>query len=372
MPVELYACGFNAYGQLNGTSVEKAPTDLLKPELVLSAKDIRVLYVGWADSLLEVDGQLLLRGAASCGGDTYIDSPTEDIVWRSAFGDHTGLKGLLSEDGDIYLFEQGPDGWPLLKLGEDETTFVSIAGNGKIDVVADSDLDNLGIIDQGDSFASFMDDDLWPSERFHLPTSPTSLVSNEISFTAVLPATSTTGPSVFSWGDPRYSSLGRLPDASKPASSPHPIDHLGGIEILKVSSGGYMTAALSSSHDLYIWGGRPGEEHHIKALPDVGSAEVALVDICGQDGEPKDIQDVAVGGGHILVLDEDGTVWGVGRNDNGQLGIDPQKSKFVDEWTQLELPCLTKEEPRTKRQARSVFCSPWSSFVFVDIPEDST
>lgn len=53
MPVALYACGFNAHGQLTGESIEDHPSDISRPQCLLTADSVRVIYAGWADTLCE-------------------------------------------------------------------------------------------------------------------------------------------------------------------------------------------------------------------------------------------------------------------------------------------------------------------------------
>lgn len=55
MPIELYACGFNAHGQLTGNDLHDEPQDVDGFQSVLKAKSIRVLFTGWSDTLCEQD-----------------------------------------------------------------------------------------------------------------------------------------------------------------------------------------------------------------------------------------------------------------------------------------------------------------------------
>lgn len=166
-------------------------------------------------------------------------------------------------------------------------------------------------------------------------------------------------PSIYTWGDARHNHLGRVITPNSLSATPQIVDHLGGIPIKKVSTGGWITAALSTSNDLYLWGGRPGEEHRIKALPDISrrpedNEEVKLVDIDGG----IDVLDVSVGAGHIVALTADGRVWTVGRGHNGQLGYGAKRT-YEEDWIEIDLH-LEKN-----KNVEAVYCGPCSSFLLV-------
>ncbi len=118
---------------------------------------------------------------------------------------------------------------------------------------------------------------------------------------------------------------------------------------------------------MYIWGGRPGEENRIKALPDVSrapedEAEVSLVNIDGG----LDVSDVAVGAGHVVVLTQDGRLWAVGRAENGQLACEQQEnSGFVEDWRRVEIPGAGVGG-RVER-VEGVHCGPCCSLVVVRV-----
>lgn len=96
--------------------------------------------------------------------------------------------------------------------------------------------------------------------------------------------------------------------------------------IQKVSSGGYVTAALTEGNDLYVWGGRPGQS---KLLEDLTGAPTP-VDINGED-----VLDVAVGVNHMIALNIERKLFVVGDGSNGQLGLD---EKQVAAWKEVTLP----------------------------------
>lgn len=160
---------------------------------------------------------------------------------------------------------------------------------------------------------------------------------------------------VYSWGDPRYSSLGRS-IAEAPAERPALVEALGGLTIKKIACGGWLNAALSEDGACYLWGtGTPGTDRTIRCLRDAGAGEVVLVELPNEDEEePLDVLDIAVGDNHVLLLAEGNRCFAAGDNKNGQLGLG-HTQPFVDDWTRLALGSY---------QVRSIVCGPKSTFAF--------
>ena len=142
---------------------------------------------------------------------------------------------------------------------------------------------------------------------------------------------------------------------SDPAESPGAIPSLGGIPIEKVAAGGWIGAAVSQDRDLYVWGGRAGEERKIKALPDLLDDEpVRLVDINGG----VDILDVGVGSGHVLALTAEGEVWAAGDGECGQLGTGGRR--FEEDWIRI------RGDWEDRGKVVGVGCGFWCSWIVVD------
>lgn len=172
----------------------------------------------------------------------------------------------------------------------------------------------------------------------------TSFLASTTSFTALAAAQPIT------WGDSRHSHLGRQPSSLTPASSPSAVLSLGGIPVRKIATGGWITAAVSSENDLYVWGGRPGEEEKIAALPTDGE-EVSLVDIDGG----VDVVDAAIGEKHILAVTGEGRLWATGDGKWGQLGTG--KRAFEEGWVHVT--------GLGGKKVLGVACGFWNSFVIV-------
>ena len=211
---------------------------------------------------------------------------------------------------------------------------------------------------QFDSWESFIKEPQ-ASTRHMLPASPIQLVAGENSFTALLSDSMMGRGLVYTWGDARHHHLGRRVDNElSSARIPTLVDHLGGIPVRKIASGGWITAAVSIFDDLYLWGGRPGEEQRITALPALLRSSddddddhhhhglVNLVNITNPDDddnastkESLNIVDVAVGQGHVVALSDDHRLWAIGRGHNGQLGRPLDGPLFfAPEWIPMELP----------------------------------
>ncbi|KIW06174.1 hypothetical protein, variant [Verruconis gallopava] len=138
---------------------------------------------------------------------------------------------------------------------------------------------------------------------------------------------------VFSWGDGRYSRcLGRVPDTQNRADEPSMISALGGIYVNKINGRGWMFGALSKEKALYIWGcDRPGTQFGLHELLDANDGDVRLLD----DDRFDDITDFAIGNGHIVIATDQGQIYAIGVNSNGQLGLGEKCAAFVSTWSKV-------------------------------------
>jgi len=113
------------------------------------------------------------------------------------------------------------------------------------------------------------------------------------------------------------------------ASDPCLIEDLSDLpmgKVEKISSGGYVSAAITSENDLYTWGGRPGQPKLLEQLESLPTP----VDLDG-----KDFLDVAVGNDHIIALTTDGKLFAAGAGRNGQLGMTVER---LEDWTEIDVP----------------------------------
>ncbi|KAH6656777.1 regulator of chromosome condensation 1/beta-lactamase-inhibitor protein II [Truncatella angustata] len=157
---------------------------------------------------------------------------------------------------------------------------------------------------------------------------------------------------VYTWGDSRYPAcLGRDTDETSPPSTPGLVADLVGLptgKITKIAAGGYLLMAVTEAHDLYAWGGHPGQPALIEGLSHNPSPVVV---------EENDVVDMAVGAHHAIILTEGRELFVIGENANGQLGL-PKEKKTVS-WTKVPFPL----EPGSS--IHSVACGPRNTFVIV-------
>jgi alpha-tubulin suppressor-like RCC1 family protein len=173
--------------------------------------------------------------------------------------------------------------------------------------------------------------------------------------------------------DPRYAKcLGRAYTGSTEFEA---LPYFSETCVKKISSGGYMSAAVSEDGELFLWGqANPGGGEQLAVLKEEGrEVETGIIVEEGQDEmvkclsvfiehEEASVYDVAVGHGHILVAAEvqrgGGTtrraVFGAGESGKGQLGL-PSKAGFVRNFE--ELPAFSDAK------VQQLVATAWSTFV---------
>ncbi len=358
------AAGFNAHGQLDPAT---KPTNIISFKQISCVKDYdpdiewtkhAVPAALWSSTLL-YDGNEITHLGTSGG---YPQSPVEWNIAPSEvsfFGDISGIKGFVSESGKLYSYLPHPsrqnepfkrhivntEGLPSPR--NVHVTHVAIAGNGKVCVAvhAAEDPENLELGRQSD------EDDVYEYPELKclfvgccvkninvFKEGVVDLAATSTSFVVL-----TSNHRVETFGDPRYPALlARTPQDRSHAETRSVVSALDGIPIRKVVAGSWMVAALSKENDLYVWGHAlpqsPAKKDHagvsklLNAVNENGEREdVHLVDIA----EGADVQDVAVGDEHIVVLTTDGRVWGLGSNEYGQLGLGEEVKGTAGEWVLL-------------------------------------
>ncbi|XP_043244131.1 RCC1 domain-containing protein 1-like [Amphibalanus amphitrite] len=122
---------------------------------------------------------------------------------------------------------------------------------------------------------------------------------------------------VFTFGGGSRGQLGTGELSS--SDMPQLVTALDGLAITQVCAGGWHTAALSSSGDVYTWGWNESGQLGLGDTVNV-AAEPALVDALPSD---VTVTQLACGSRHTLALLEDGSVMGWGWNGHGQLALPP-------------------------------------------------
>lgn len=181
--------------------------------------------------------------------------------------------------------------------------------------------------------------------------------------------------------DPRYPRCLGRPYTGEPLKF-QPVPYLSETRITKVTSGGYLTAAVSSDGELYLWGQMcPGSNGRLRVLEeraeptftdaDKGTMHTGISAEGEQDeyvkclevridGQEARVYDVAIGHGHLLVAAEVGSeqsgrrvVFAAGDNDRGQLGLE-SSSGCVNQFTEVAT---------LSGQSVQLIAAGWTSFV---------
>jgi alpha-tubulin suppressor-like RCC1 family protein len=119
-------------------------------------------------------------------------------------------------------------------------------------------------------------------------------------------------PSAFAWGDNELGQIGNGSRATVEFDSPLPVILPAAVKQVAASPDEFASAAVLATGKVEVWGSNAYGE----AGPDAPNPSLSPQVISGLTG----IIQVAVGGGHVLALDSDGTVWSWGNNTYGQLG----------------------------------------------------
>uniref|UniRef100_A0A8C6X763 HECT and RLD domain containing E3 ubiquitin protein ligase family member 6 n=1 Tax=Naja naja TaxID=35670 RepID=A0A8C6X763_NAJNA len=125
---------------------------------------------------------------------------------------------------------------------------------------------------------------------------------------------------VFSWGAGGFGQLGT--GKLKDSSTPKKIDALSMYNVIQVACGHYHSIALTKDGRVFSWGQNShGQLGLGKELP----SQATPCNISSLAGIP--LAQVAAGGAHSFVLSHSGVVYGWGRNNAHQLGLNQKTSK---------------------------------------------
>lgn len=354
---QLLATGLNAHGQLNKAHNGRDISTFAPITAPDKPGTARLLHASWSSTVLQIGSQVVSLGSDKRLNKEPSDAGDADLF--DGFGDHNGMLGCLDSAGRLWLVSNGqlqcqadPDGSPLIG-------HIALAGNGKVamtfkqapngrlcHILCFEDLDELKAWYTDPANVSYDAE----KQHFMMQGQPRQVIAGTGTFLLRME-----DGEVCSWGDPRYSSLGRS-IAEAPAERPTQVEALGGLKIKKIACGGWLNAVLSADGACYLWGaGTPGTDDAIKCLREAGAGEVALVELPDEAGkEPLDVVDVAVGDNHVVLLANNHRCFLAGENKNGQLGLGHFET-FVEDWTQLFLGDLT---------IQSVTCGPKSTYAF--------
>lgn len=100
-------------------------------------------------------------------------------------------------------------------------------------------------------------------------------------------------------------------------------------QVTAVVAGDYHVAALRTDGTLWMWGSNIDGQLGTGQATEVLQTQPVQVPLSGA------VLAVAAGTGHTVAILEDGSLWVWGRNDQGQLGLDPDTAALVPQPTQV-------------------------------------
>jgi hypothetical protein len=372
LKMELYTFGFNGCGQLQ----EGSTKNLLTPTRVLQAESIKVLCASWCDAVIAYKKPMESWRVQYSGHgltETQRAHLPQDIditkTSTQSKGDAINFFGTAMHDGVRGYYLRDPSNglkytFTIFSTESESEEGVPEIRPRLIDSRPGRDLVAICMGPAGEIFVSIEDedlatishskhiDDLWKalaSDFFDttIPSRPSlasfkadQLCANSTTVTAL-----SSNAVYTSTRDPRYPQcLGRPYDD---AESFQVVSYLSETRVIKIASGGYMTAAISDEGELFLWGQAcPGSAEELAVLKSdelddrqhiLKDTGISIEDEQDNfvkcltvriDGEAANVYDVAIGHGHILVAAEGASsgapkraMFAAGDNSKGQLGL---------------------------------------------------
>ncbi|KFH40749.1 X-linked retinitis pigmentosa GTPase regulator-like protein [Hapsidospora chrysogenum ATCC 11550] len=316
-PMKLYASGFNAWNQLvfDEEDIRDEPDDIRSFDVVLEGGDIELPISRLSYTLVTRDSKLLKAGCST---------PTDDQELNLArSGAENAQVEVPTTTGGCTAARSGP----LLRK------------------LADSEALRTGSTSHSWSWGAYG-------------------IKQIVAFDAGWVILYDEG-TVATLGDARFEDcLAREVTSKSPAEAPGEVPDLNslGEPIRIIAAGGYTAAAVTESGSLYAWGMEStGMHRRQQAIPGLSG----IPNYVEVDGD-KDVEDIAVGESHAIALTTDGSVYVIGGNENGQLGLGIGFNERVGSWTKVNLGVS-----KNHRVVR-VGAGPRSSFILVEIAHVKT
>ncbi|KAJ4369000.1 hypothetical protein N0V83_006082 [Neocucurbitaria cava] len=410
--MELWAFGFNSQSP-SAAKTKCHPTSAA----TLKAEAIKVLWSSWCDAVIanqDTTGSQVIEyrgtGLTTAQKNHIVhskdirDTLGKDETRISFFGSamHDGLRGyaISSEDDSATTNHIGVFATDLeLAEGLQEVQSHSIHGDHKIlDIQVTSGGEVLlSMTNRSTTEGQIVRVPSVAELRSHLAqhTSPDRIADPPLAcFAPTQWATNASSSTILdhdgkvytSTWDPRYSKCIGRPYEGTPSFEPVP--YLSETNITKVASGGYMTAAVSSDGELFLWGQScPGSQKELELLSGKETlshnGSEARPDRTGVwvegeqdefvkcltvyiDGEEATVYDIAVGHGHVLVAarvsGQDGgrkcALFAAGNDSRGQLGLN-RKGEFAENFGEV----VTLKG----KWIEQIVAGGWSSFVLTTV-----
>ncbi|KAK9240994.1 regulator of chromosome condensation 1/beta-lactamase-inhibitor protein II [Lipomyces kononenkoae] len=407
MPTWLYAIGLDIFSQLSGRSThlqnkpnpwdctrestEKdgrkkrriIPTNkignenenaseldgrMARPHCIAQGEyEAEVLWVGWSETLVRIDGRVELRGFSGYQTDDIKFLQLADgasIVGGFGWAD---VLGIVDSGGHIWRLTPGGTMTSILQIESE----LSAAFDNTVQCVAVTGTEQVAVLhDHGTSittFSSLVEFYAYPEtkknsstacsrKRFGRHQQVTCMHAGEAHFVAL-----DSGGQVYTWGANLHG-YGELLQPRRSVVEPVVVPALDGTPMREVATNGFLTACLSQdTKDVYVWGWTSSTR--IIGLPNAGDDVAGLID---QFDENEDliIEHVAVGNGFIVLASSDSQtcelcVWIAGGSDWTTIFGLPRSETFVKvngEWS----------GKRSDEYGLSVFCGNACIFVRLD------
>ena len=151
---------------------------------------------------------------------------------------------------------------------------------------------------------------------------------------------------------------------------------------VQVCAGGWHSAALSISGDVYVWGWNNHGQLGLDPA-EIGSVvnTPMLLDITKSNSDLQeaslnslmssfvDFKDVALGSRHSVLLDVDGDVWTFGWNKYGQCDPDLSHGDLKEQKETVVNWKPRKKDLKKNAKVMSVAAAPWTTICVVDDSE---
>ncbi|KAK9333746.1 regulator of chromosome condensation 1/beta-lactamase-inhibitor protein II [Lipomyces starkeyi] len=297
---------------------------LVRPRCIAQGEfQAEVLWVGWSETLLRIDGRVELRGFSA-----YETETTKLLQLSNGANVVTGfgwadLLGIVDSYGQIWRFKPGTRTTSILYVDKE----LSSAFDNTVECVTIAGTEHVAVLyDHGTSITTFssLPDFYAYSEtkkkewrvgsrkRFaqHQHLQFTCMRAGEVHFVAL-----DSGGQVYTWGANLH---GELLQPRGSVVRPRVVPALEGIPMRDVATNGFVTASLSQdTKDVYIWGWTP--DTRIIGLPNAGDDIAGIIDQFDED-EDIVIESVAVGNGFIVLASSNSItceicVWFAGGSD---------------------------------------------------------
>jgi hypothetical protein len=385
--MNLYTFGFNPPSTLHAPN--PIPDTSNTPTLILRAPAIKIIWSSWCDVIyahlnpsdiwtVAYKGTSLTSEQKThiekCQGIQDALTEHETMTAVQFFGGkmHDGVRGYVlsnSADSEIVIFATSSEeekGIALVQAyvvsGRQKVVGIQMESSGGVLVsVVDEGSSGEGGILRFDSMEELRDgiEALVVSDaaaRRIATFAPKQWCTNATTATAL----GGDGQVYTATRDPRYAKC--LARAYTGSAEFEAVPYLSETHVRSISSGGYMSAAVSVEGELFLWGqASPGVASQLSVLKEAESPRDNVKEMAGtrvtieddQDemvkclsvfiaGEEACVYDVAIGHGHVLVaaeVQQSGgnirrAVLGAGANKKGQLGL-PSKAEFIENFEEI-------------------------------------